>query len=143
MLHPQPMMPAMDFISALGIFIGAGLGALLRWALGMALNPILPTLPLGTLAANVLGCLLIGVALGWFTHFESLSPVLRLTITTGFLGGLTTFSTFSAEASTLMMRAEYGWAAATIVAHVAASLLATFIGIALVRWALGPAGGAA
>jgi CrcB protein len=143
MPHPRPMMPAMDLISALGIFIGAGLGALLRWALGMALNPVFPTLPLGTLAANVLGCLLIGIALGWFNQFESLSPVLRLTITTGFLGGLTTFSTFSAEATTLLMRNEYGWAAATIIAHVAASLLATFVGIAIVRWALGSSGSGA
>lgn len=131
----------MQAVSAIGIFVGAGFGALLRWILGMALNPVFPTLPLGTLAANVLGGFLMGITLGLFGQFELLSPALRLAVTTGFLGGLTTFSTFSAETTTLLMRKEYGWAAAIIAAHVGASLLATLLGIALVYWAIGTPGG--
>lgn len=132
----------MHGISAAAIFLGAGLGALLRWALGLALNPVFPTLPLGTLAANALGSLLIGIALGVFAQFESISPVVRLAVTTGFLGGLTTFSTFSAEATTLLLRGQYGWAGAIVAAHVGTCLLATFAGLAAVRW-FGTAGGLA
>lgn len=124
----------MDSASAIGIFIGAGLGAWLRWALGIALNPVFPTLPLGTLAANTLGGLLMGMAMAVFAQFESLSPMLRLTLLTGFLGGLTTFSTFSGETVTQLLRGEYGWAGATIVSHLVASLGATLAGIGLTRW---------
>ncbi|SDD22104.1 fluoride efflux transporter CrcB [Aquimonas voraii] len=131
----------MDFASVSGIFVGAGIGALARWGLGLALNPVFPTLPLGTLAANAVGCLLMGIALGLFDHFQSLSPALRLTITTGFLGGMTTFSTFSAETTTLLLRGEFVWSAATILAHVFGSLLATFTGIAAVKLILGRVGG--
>jgi CrcB protein len=112
---------------------GAALGAWLRWWLGILLNPVFPTLPLGTLAANLIGGGLIGMALALLSHFEALAPELRLLITTGFLGGLTTFSTFSAEATTLLARQQLGWAAALIVAHVAGSILMTFAGIALMR----------
>lgn len=122
----------MESISALAIFFGAGTGALLRWLLGMALNPIFPTIPLGTLSANVLGGLLMGLAMGFIAQFDSLSPTLRLALITGFLGGLTTFSTFSAETVTLLMRAEYLWAGALVLAHVSLSLLATLGGIAIV-----------
>lgn len=123
----------MDVFSAFAIFIGAGLGALLRWLLGHFLNPVFPTLPLGTFVANVLGALLMGFALGLFAQYGSVSPAIRLAVTTGFLGGLTTFSTFSAESTVLLLRGEYGWAGALITLHVGASLLATFSGIALVR----------
>ena len=112
---------------------GAALGAWLRWWLGLALNPVFPTLPLGTLAANLIGGGLIGMALALLSHFEALAPELRLLITTGFLGGLTTFSTFSAEATTLLARQQLGWGAALILAHVAGSILMTFAGIALMR----------
>src|SRR5205807_3992604 len=78
---------------------GAAVGAWLRWWLGMLLNPLFPTLPLGTLAANLVGGYLMGIALAVLSHFEALPPEARLLITTGFLGGLTTFSTFSAEAT--------------------------------------------
>lgn len=131
----------MDALSATAIFVGAGLGALLRWGLGLALNPIFPALPLGTLAANVLGGLLMGGALGVFAQFESLSPAVRLAITTGFLGGLTTFSTYSAETVTLLLRAEYRWASIHIVTHVAASLLATLAGMAATHTLLKTLGG--
>jgi fluoride exporter len=115
---------------------GAALGAWLRWGLGMLLNPVFPTLPLGTLAANLLGGYLIGVALAVMAHFETLPPEARLLITTGFLGGLTTFSTFSAEAATLLGRQQLGWSSVLIIAHVAGSILMTFAGIASMRLVL-------
>jgi CrcB protein len=105
----------------------------MRWWLGSLLNPVFPTLPLGTLAANLIGGGLIGMALAVFSHFEALAPELRLLIATGFLGGLTTFSTFSAEAVTLLARQQHGWAMALIGAHVVGSILMTFAGIGLIR----------
>ena len=130
-------------VPPVAIFLGAGFGALARWGLGHWLNAVFPTLPLGTLAANVAGGLLIGLAIGAFAQFEALSPVLRLALTTGFLGGLTTFSTFSAETSTLLLRAEYGWACAAIVLHVGLSLLATLLGVVLAGWLATSTGSAA
>ncbi|HET7300278.1 MAG TPA: fluoride efflux transporter CrcB, partial [Oleiagrimonas sp.] len=111
-------------------------GAWLRWLLGLLMNPLFPTLPLGTLAANLLGGFLMGLALGVFAHYQSLAPEWRLFITTGFLGGLTTFSTFSAEAVTLLLHQQYGWFAAHIGMHVVGTLAATLIGFALIRFAL-------
>jgi len=113
--------------------VGAMLGAWSRWGLGMMLNHVFPTLPLGTLVTNLAGGYLMGLALGALTHFEALPPELRLLVTTGFLGSLTTFSTFSAEASTLISRDQFGWAAAHVGAHLAGSLLLTFAGIATMR----------
>src|SRR5919198_1723318 len=115
---------------------GAAAGAWLRWGLGALLNPVFPTLPLGTLAANLIGGGLIGMALAVFSHFEALSPEVRLLITTGFLGGLTTFSTFSAEAATLFARQQHGWAAVLICAHVIGSIAMTFAGIGVMRLVL-------
>lgn len=112
---------------------GAFAGAVLRWVLGILLNPIFPTLPLGTLVANLLGGLLMGLAMGVFAQFEALPVVLRLALTTGFLGGLTTFSTFSAETVSLLLRQQYAWAGATIATHLFGSLLMTFFGIGIVR----------
>ena len=117
----------------LSVGVGAALGAWLRWGLGVLLNPLFPTVPLGTLAANLSGGLLMGLAMGAFAHYQALSPDIRLFITTGFLGGLTTFSTFSAEASTLLLRQQYAWFAAHVLLHVAGSLTATLAGIALIR----------
>jgi CrcB protein len=113
--------------------VGAAIGAWMRWWFGLLFNPLLPALPLGTLAANLLGGYLMGISLGIFTHFSSLPAEVRLLVTTGFLGGLTTFSTFSAEAVTLLGRHQYGWAAAHIVTHVAGSLTMTFLGILTVN----------
>ncbi|MBS0571472.1 MAG: fluoride efflux transporter CrcB [Proteobacteria bacterium] len=113
--------------------IGAFAGAVLRWLFGIWFNPLFPTLPLGTLAANLLGGLVIGAALGLFGQFQSLSPELRLFVTTGFCGGLTTFSTFSAETVTLFLRQQYAWAIATVSAHLFGSLAMTLAGIFLVR----------
>src|SRR5512134_49518 len=89
--------------------IGAAIGAWLRWGLGHVLNPAFPTLPLGTLAANLLGGLLMGMVMELATRHALLSPEARLFLATGFLGGLTTFSTFSAEATTLILRSEWLW----------------------------------
>lgn len=126
----------MNLVSFFAVGLGAFAGAVVRWLLGIALNPILPTLPLGTLAANLGGGLVIGMMLGLFAHYETVPMVWRLAITTGFLGGLTTFSAFSAETVTLLLRQQYGWTAAIIAAHVAGSLLMTLAGIGLVRMVL-------
>jgi len=123
----------MAVMSFLAVGCGAFLGAVLRWTFGIWLNPLLPTLPLGTLAANLLGGLVMGLAMGLFGQFQSLSPELRLFVTTGFLGGLTTFSTFSAETVTLMLRQQYAWTAAIIGAHLLGSLAMTLAGIGIVR----------
>lgn len=112
---------------------GAAVGAWLRFGLGIALNPLFPTLPLGTLAANLIGGLLMGFAMELITRHALVSPELRLLATTGFLGGLTTFSTFSAEITTLLTRGEWYWAAVGIIAHVAGSLILTIAGILLMR----------
>jgi CrcB protein len=112
---------------------GAAIGAWLRWALGIALNPLFPTLPLGTLAANLSGGLLMGVAMEVMTRHTFLPPEMRLLLTTGFLGGLTTFSTFSAEITTLLLRRELLWTTLGIAAHVIGSIVMTVIGILLVR----------
>lgn len=126
----------MSFAALFAVGVGAALGAWLRWMLGMLMNPLFPTLPLGTLAANLLGGLLMGLVLGVFAHFQSLSLEWRLFITTGFLGGLTTFSTFSGEAVTLLLRQQYAWFAAQVGLHVIGTLAATLAGFALIRLAL-------
>ncbi|HCX34041.1 MAG TPA: fluoride efflux transporter CrcB [Rhodocyclaceae bacterium] len=118
------------------VFSGAGLGACLRWSLGIALNPLFPTLPLGTLAANLLGGYLVGAAAAFFSLKSGLAPELRLLVITGFLGGLTTFSTFSTEVVTLLGRAQFGWALATAGVHLAGSLALTAMGMLTVRWML-------
>lgn len=117
--------------SALAVFCGAGFGALLRWWLSLTLNPIFPTMPFGTLAANLLGGLLIGIAIAFFAHRISLPPEVRLFIITGFLGGLTTFSTFSGEVVTLITRTEYVWAMVTAGLHLFGSLAMTVFGLML------------
>lgn len=120
----------------LSVFIGAGLGACLRWWLGLVLNPVFPTMPLGTLAANLLGGYLVGVAVAFFSIKSGLPPEIRLFAITGFLGGLTTFSTFSAEVVTLLERAQFGWALATAGIHLFGSLLLTALGMMSMRWML-------
>jgi CrcB protein len=123
----------MNWGGVLAVGGGAAVGAWLRWGLGIVLNPVFPTLPLGTLAANLAGGLMMGGAMELAARHTALSPELRLLITTGFLGGLTTFSTFSAEITTLLLRRDLLWAALGIAAHVAGSVLLTLAGIVLAR----------
>jgi len=118
--------------SILAISIGASAGAVLRWLLGRALNTLFPTIPLGTLAANLIGGYLIGIAMAVFAALPSLAPEWRLLIITGFLGGLTTFSTFSAEVTTLLQQGRLLWAGAAISVHVGGSLAMTLLGLATV-----------
>jgi CrcB protein len=119
----------MSGLPFLAVFGGAGCGALLRWWLGSWLNPVFPTIPLGTLAANLIGGLLVGVASAFFTHDAGLPPEWRLLVITGFLGGLTTFSTFSVEVVTLIGRQEHWWALGAASVHLVGSLVLTGIGI--------------
>jgi CrcB protein len=110
------------------ICIGASLGALARWGLGLWLSPG-AVLPWGTLAANLVGGYLIGVAVAVFQAMPQLDPAWRLAIITGFLGGLTTFSSFSAEVVGMLQQARYGLALGTATLHVCGSLLLTVAGI--------------
>ena len=123
-----PIAPAL-----LAVFVGAGLGACLRFALGEALNRLLPQLPLGTLAANLIGGYLVGVAIAFFAWRTDVSLLWRLALITGFLGGLTTFSTYSAEVVNAFARGEPGWALGIAASHLAGSLLLTVLGLATVR----------
>ena len=124
-------MPSWSAIAAVGG--GAAVGAWLRWGLSYALNPIFPTVPLGTIAANLLGGLLMGLAMEVFARTAVFSPEARLLIATGFLGGLTTFSTFSGEVTTLLVHREWMWSAVTIAVHVVGSVALTLLGILIVR----------
>jgi fluoride exporter len=117
----------------LAVGIGAALGAWLRWVLGIAFNPVVPTLPLGTLAANLIGGYVIGIAVEYLSRHTGLPPEVRLFLITGFLGGLTTFSTFSAEATALMQAGQPGWTLLHIVSHLIGSIILTFLGIYTVR----------
>jgi fluoride exporter len=119
----------MTLYALIAIACGAVTGAWLRWGLGLWLNPLLPELPAGTLAANLLGGYLIGLAISFFDLHQGLAPEWRLFLITGMLGALTTFSTFSAETVTLLLRGQYGWGMAIISAHLGGSLLMTVFGI--------------
>ncbi|MES2365134.1 MAG: fluoride efflux transporter CrcB [Pseudomonadota bacterium] len=113
----------------LAIGVGASMGAWLRWGLGLWLNPLFPTLPIGTLVANLLGGYLIGLAMAFFASYTGLPPEARLLVITGFLGGLTTFSTFSAEIFTLLSRQQWGWGVTSVFLHLAGSVLMTGLGV--------------
>ena len=113
--------------------VGAAIGAWLRWGLGAWLNPVFPTVPWGTLAANLAGGLLMGGAMEIAARHTLLSPEARLFVTTGFLGGLTTFSTFSAEVVTLLLRREWLWGGVLVLAHVVGSVAMTIAGLMIAR----------
>ncbi|MGH8259955.1 MAG: fluoride efflux transporter CrcB [Steroidobacteraceae bacterium] len=123
--------------SVLAVSVGAGVGALLRWWLGLRLNSYFPSIPPGTIAANLIGAYIIGIAMAFFSSFGALAPEWRLLIITGFCGGLTTFSTFSAEIVTLLRNGEASWALAAIAIHLGGSLLMTVAGIGTVTWIRG------
>ncbi len=120
-------------LSIAAVSAGASLGALLRWILSERLNPLLPALPLGTLAANLVGGFGVGLALGWLAQHTELSPQVRLFIVTGLLGGLTTFSTFSAEVVAHLEQGRWFWAFGLAGAHLAGSLALTALGLAVAR----------
>ena len=117
------------WVSILAIFFGAGLGALLRAAFNFLTVGAVSIIPLGTLLSNMVGGYLIGIAIAFFGNNPNLSPEWRLFVITGFLGGLTTFSSFSAEVVTLMQRGELSWALGTALLHLLGSLVLTFLGI--------------
>ena len=121
----------------LAVFVGGGLGACARYALNETLNRLLPALPLGTLASNLIGGYLVGVAVALLAWRSDLSPLWRLFLITGVLGGLTTFSTFSAEVVGALERGQVGWALATVAAHLGGSLLLTALGLWTVRAVIG------
>lgn len=114
------------------ISVGAALGALLRWVLGLQLNALFPSLPMGTLAANLIAGYLIGLASALFLEHPALAPEWRLLIVTGFLGGLSTFSTFSSEVVTQLLTGRIGLAFTTVTVHVVGSLGMTLLGIGTV-----------
>ncbi len=116
--------------SILVISLGASVGAVTRWLLGLSLNHVFTHIPAGPLAANLIGGYLIGLALAFFTEHVGLAPEWRLLVITGFLGGLTTFSTFSAEVTTLIQQGRLVWAVAAISVHVFGSLVMTVLGLA-------------
>lgn len=116
------------------IGLGAAFGAWLRWGLAIWLNPLFSELPLGTLSANLIGGYLVGVAVAFFMQQPGLAPEWRLFVITGFLGGLTTFSTFSSETVALLLRGQYLWGTGIIAAHLGGSLLMTVLGIQTIKW---------
>lgn len=116
--------------SMAAIAIGAAVGANLRWVLGLGLNSYLPRLPPGTLAANLLGAFLIGIAIAAFSTLPELSAFWRLMMATGFIGALTTFSTFSAEMFAQIRDGRLLWAFGGIAVHVGGSLIMTGLGMA-------------
>jgi CrcB protein len=120
------------YLSILAVGIGGALGSLFRWFLGLRLNALFPTLPLGTLASNVIAGYIIGVAVAYFGRNPQIAPEWRLFIITGLMGGLSTFSTFSAEIVQHLQQGRLNWAAGEIAIHVVASVIMTVLGIATV-----------
>lgn len=112
----------------LAVGFGAAIGAWLRWGLGLWLNPAYPAMPLGTLAANLIGGYFIGLVLSWFAEHPGVPPEARLFVITGLLGGLTTFSTFSAEVVTALTRGLWLTGGLIALAHLAGSFVATGLG---------------
>jgi CrcB protein len=119
------------------VAVGGALGCLFRWYLAIYLNRYFPAIPPGTLAANLIGCYIIGAALAFFASYPSFAPEWRLLLTTGFCGGLTTFSTFSAEVVLLLQSGRSIFALGAVAAHLLGSLAMTFAGIATVTWLKG------
>ena len=117
----------------LAVGIGAMLGAWMRWGLSAWLNARAPHFPMGTLVSNLIGGYLVGLAVAYFATRHDLAPELRLFVITGFLGGLTTFSTFSSEVTQLLLRGEYALGGGLALVHVAGSLLLTIGGLATFR----------
>jgi CrcB protein len=118
----------------LAVSFGAAAGALLRWALQLRMNALVALMPMGTLAANLIGGYIVGLAVGFFSATPHLSAEWRLLVITGFCGGLTTFSTFSAEVVELMQHGELARMAALVMLHLVGSILMTLAGLATWQW---------
>jgi CrcB protein len=116
----------------LAVFIGGGTGSVARWLISMRLNPLHQAIPVGTLTANLAGAFIIGLGLAWFSRMPQIDPLWRVVITTGFCGGLTTFSTFSAEAFFLLQEGRLGWALLNVLLNLAGSLAMTALAFWLV-----------
>jgi fluoride exporter len=123
--------------SVAALSVGSSLGCLFRWWLALQLNSLFPSIPPGTLAANLIGGYVIGAAIGYFGLNAAVPPEWRLFVMTGFCGGLTTFSTFSAEVFTLLSQTQIGFAMAEIGVHLLGSLAATALGVLTIRWTSG------
>jgi CrcB protein len=117
------------WLSILAIFFGAGFGALLRAGFNVLTVSATSVIPLGTLLSNMVGGYLVGLAVAYFGNNPQLSPEWKLLVVTGFLGGLTTFSSFSAEVVGFIQRGEFTWALGTAILHLVGSLMLTFLGI--------------
>lgn len=126
--------------SVVAVCVGASAGALLRWWFGVQLNALFPAVPLGTLASNLLGGYLVGLAIAFFATYEAISPEWRLLVVTGFCGGLTTFSALSVELTMLLQQGRAMWAVGTATLQVAGSVIMTFAGIGTVALVKGSAG---
>jgi CrcB protein len=120
--------------SVIAICVGASLGALLRWWFGLLLNGLFPTIPPGTLVANLVGGYLVGLAIAFFATYSAIAPEWRLLVITGFCGGLTTFSTFSAEIVTLLQQGRAAWALGAAATHLVGSVLMTIAGAGTMLW---------
>ncbi|MGE4799292.1 fluoride efflux transporter CrcB [Yersinia hibernica] len=122
------------FNTLLAVFIGGGVGSVARWLVSMKLNSFSPNIPLGTLIVNLVGAFIIGLTLALFTRMAHIDPTWKLLITTGFCGGLTTFSTFSVEVVYLLQDGKLAWAAGTIILNLAGSLAMTLLAFMLVNY---------
>ena len=120
--------------SIVAICVGASLGALLRWGLSVQFNSLFPSVPPGTLLSNLIGGYLVGVAVAVFATSPGISPEWKLLVITGFCGGLTTFSAFSAEMVALIQQGQLGWALGAATLHLVGSVAMTFAGIGTVMW---------
>ncbi|MCZ4059874.1 fluoride efflux transporter CrcB [Pantoea sp. LMR881] len=119
--------------SLFAVMIGGAVGCSLRWLISLRFNALFPSLPPGTLMVNLTGGFIIGAALAWFVKHPHIDQAWKLLIVTGLCGGLTTFSTFSAEIVVLLQSGKYLWAMSSVLIHVVGSLLMTFAGFALVN----------
>ncbi|MBU9818661.1 fluoride efflux transporter CrcB [Rahnella sp. BCC 1045] len=122
------------FSTFLAVLIGGAVGSVARWYLGLKMNVITPVVPLGTLAVNLIGAFIIGLAIAIFGRMNSVDPVVKALITTGFCGGLTTFSTFSLEVVTLLQMGRFGDALLNIALNLFGSIALTLLGFMLVSW---------
>jgi fluoride exporter len=131
--HAGSSMSAVTFANLLALWVGSLFGATLRWLAQILLNPLLPTLPLGTLLVNVVGGFVIGIVVGFLQAMPDTPQQWRVLVIPGVLGGLTTFSSFTAESMLLLQEGRPGWAFAHASAHVFGALVACFAGYALVQ----------